>query len=201
MAWSIYRVNFSELLDNLVPHIDCWFLDGFAPSKNPDMWTDQLFHRMAELGTSETTFATFTAASGVRRGLTAAGFEVIRSKGFGHKRHMLHGQLSPHDPINQLEHRNCDQGRNGSFKKAVPETIAVVGAGIAGLSTAITLQQAGYDVQLIDAQPAPCLKGSGNWQAALYTRFSTSDQPINRFHNCALPVAFNRLRCLSDLVE
>lgn len=76
---------------------DAWFLDGFSPSKNPDMWQESLYKTMANLSHPHTTFATFTAASKVRKGLEAAGFEVNRMKGFGHKRHMTHGKLSqPH---------------------------------------------------------------------------------------------------------
>lgn len=73
--------------------VDAWFLDGFAPSKNPDMWTDQLFSAMARFARPEGSFATFTAAGFVRRGLQQAGFRVSRCKGFGQKREMLAGEL------------------------------------------------------------------------------------------------------------
>ena len=71
--------------------VDAWFLDGFAPSKNPEMWTDALFMQMAKLSYSTTTFATFTSASTVRRGLQQAGFTVNKLPGFGKKREMLAG--------------------------------------------------------------------------------------------------------------
>lgn len=70
---------------------DAWFLDGFAPAKNSAMWSEELFHCMAAHSRSTTTFATFTAASSVRRGLTAAGFVVQKGKGFGKKRERLLG--------------------------------------------------------------------------------------------------------------
>ena len=63
--------------------VDAWFLDGFAPAKNPDMWTEQLFAAMARFARPEGSFATFTAAGFVRRGLQQAGFQVNRCKGFG----------------------------------------------------------------------------------------------------------------------
>ncbi|PID63646.1 MAG: hypothetical protein CR974_01430 [Gammaproteobacteria bacterium] len=72
---------------------DAWFLDGFAPSKNPDLWTPALFACMAERSRTGTTFATFTAASAVRRGLQAAGFSVFKGKGFGRKRERLLGRV------------------------------------------------------------------------------------------------------------
>lgn len=71
--------------------VDAWFLDGFAPSKNPDMWSNLLFQHMQRLSKANTTFATFTAASMVRRGLQEAGFQVNKAPGFGHKREMLTG--------------------------------------------------------------------------------------------------------------
>ncbi len=73
--------------------IDAWFLDGFSPAKNPDMWQAALFEQMARLSYQETTFATFTSAGEVRRGLLAAGFQVKKQAGFGKKREMLFGHF------------------------------------------------------------------------------------------------------------
>ena len=73
--------------------VDAWYLDGFAPSKNPDMWTNELFQNLANNSHTNTRIATFTAAGFVRRGLIDAGFEMKKRKGFGHKREMLIGQL------------------------------------------------------------------------------------------------------------
>ncbi len=70
---------------------DAWFLDGFSPAKNPSMWHPPLFEQMARLSHSQTTFATFTSAGIVRRGLTAAGFDVNKRAGFGKKREMIYG--------------------------------------------------------------------------------------------------------------
>ena len=73
--------------------IDAWFLDGFTPSRNPGMWTAELFQRMSVLSNKGATFATFTAASDVRRGLESAGFQVERLRGHSGKREMLQGLL------------------------------------------------------------------------------------------------------------
>jgi tRNA 5-methylaminomethyl-2-thiouridine biosynthesis bifunctional protein len=81
-------------LTHSCPPIDAWFLDGFAPAKNPDMWQVELFEQMARLSTQASTFATFTSASTVRRGLLAAGFEVTKQSGFGKKREMLLGRFT-----------------------------------------------------------------------------------------------------------
>ena len=80
-------------LINLKNIADAWFLDGFAPAKNPELWQLSLFEKMALLSHSNTTFATFTSAGMVRRGLSAAGFTVTKQSGFGKKREMLTGRL------------------------------------------------------------------------------------------------------------
>lgn len=70
---------------------NAWYLDGFAPSKNPEMWSDEIFSEMAKLSANGSRVATFTAAGYVRRGLQNAGFEMQKRSGFGKKREMLSG--------------------------------------------------------------------------------------------------------------
>lgn len=81
-------------ITNLDTTADAWFLDGFSPAKNPDMWQSALFVQMARLSTSDTTFATFTSAGMVKHGLQAAGFRVNKQAGFGKKREMLTGSFT-----------------------------------------------------------------------------------------------------------
>lgn len=79
---TIFGGNFSA---------DAWFLDGFAPAKNPDMWAEPILIEVGRKTAEGGTFATFTAAGIVRKAMTAAGFEVEKIKGFGRKRHMIKG--------------------------------------------------------------------------------------------------------------
>ncbi|WP_308915592.1 tRNA (5-methylaminomethyl-2-thiouridine)(34)-methyltransferase MnmD [Jannaschia sp. LMIT008] len=72
---------------------DAWFLDGFAPARNPDLWTPALMADVAAHTAPGGTFATYTAAGHVRRALAAGGFAVERIPGFGRKRHMTRGRL------------------------------------------------------------------------------------------------------------
>jgi tRNA U34 5-methylaminomethyl-2-thiouridine-forming methyltransferase MnmC len=74
-------------------HADAWFLDGFAPAKNPDLWTPDLMQLVAAHTAPGGTLATYTAAGEVRRSLAAAGFDITRRPGFGRKRHMTTGRL------------------------------------------------------------------------------------------------------------
>jgi len=78
--------------------VDCWFLDGFKPSSNPDMWSETVFENMARLSAKKARFSTFTAAGFVRRGLEAVGFEVRKVPGFGRKREMCVGEYSGGEP-------------------------------------------------------------------------------------------------------
>lgn len=70
---------------------DAWFLDGFSPAKNPELWDADLMRQVADHTVDGGTCATYTAAGFVRRNLVAAGFEVQRVPGFGRKRHMTRG--------------------------------------------------------------------------------------------------------------
>jgi tRNA U34 5-methylaminomethyl-2-thiouridine-forming methyltransferase MnmC len=92
---SLLIGDVSHCLKMINKSTDAWFLDGFAPAKNPDMWSQQLFNKMASLANPHTTFSTFTASGMVRRGLTEAGFQVTKQVGFGKKREMLTGMFPP----------------------------------------------------------------------------------------------------------
>ena len=70
-----------------------WFLDGFSPAKNPELWTAELMKDVVKHTLPNGTCATYTAAGFVRRGLQDAGFEVTRTAGYGRKRHMTVGRL------------------------------------------------------------------------------------------------------------
>ncbi|MFT3690508.1 tRNA (5-methylaminomethyl-2-thiouridine)(34)-methyltransferase MnmD [Paenirhodobacter sp.] len=94
VAVEIIEGDARAMLPNWPGRADAWFLDGFSPAKNPELWGDDL---MAEVGRHTApggSFATYTAAGFVRRGLSAAGFAVSRVPGFAGKRHMSRGVLA-----------------------------------------------------------------------------------------------------------
>ncbi len=91
IAVQVIEADAREVLPEWQGRADAWYLDGFSPAKNPELWGDDL---MAEVGGHTApggTFATYTAAGHVRRALTAAGFSVTRAPGYGTKRHMSMG--------------------------------------------------------------------------------------------------------------
>lgn len=133
-------------LSRLDGRMDAWFLDGFAPARNPQMWRPQVLAAVAALSGPGTTLASFTAAGQVRRTLTAAGFTVERRPGFQGKRHRIIGRMAGPDPAPP-----------GSVRRA-----AVVGAGIAGASAAYALRRRGIDVTVVEAGPAAAGGASGN---------------------------------------
>lgn len=91
---SLHLSDVSKAMHCLNARADAWFLDGFAPSKNPDMWQPALFQSMAQHSHIGTSLATFTSAGIVRRGLQAAGFQVSKQPGFGKKREMITGMYT-----------------------------------------------------------------------------------------------------------
>jgi len=84
--------------------VDAWFLDGFSPAKNPEMWSDEVLSALARASHAGTTLATYTCAGWVRRGLQQSGFTVERVPGFGRKREMVRGQFSsnPNIPVGRV---------------------------------------------------------------------------------------------------
>ncbi len=78
-----------EMLSQMRRRQNAWYLDGFAPQKNPDMWREEIYPELARLSAPDARVATFTAAHRVRRGLEANQFTVTKTKGFGRKRERI----------------------------------------------------------------------------------------------------------------
>jgi tRNA 5-methylaminomethyl-2-thiouridine biosynthesis bifunctional protein len=90
---SLWIGDVLDTLPRIKNKADAWFLDGFAPAKNPDMWSEQVFRHISRLSKQGTTFATFTSVGAVRRNLQNIGFSVQKCAGYGKKREMLSGQF------------------------------------------------------------------------------------------------------------
>ncbi len=168
--------------------VDAWFLDGFAPAKNPEMWSDALMDQIARLSRPGTRFATFTAAGFVKRALRDRGFLVQKTPGYGRKRERLVGEAQ--DPI-PLAIEPLKRPEWAVVKAAEDGVIAVVGAGIAGASVAAALQARGRRVTLVSTPDQPC--ASQVPAAILAPRFMREHTPAAEFftsayaYSCAFP--------------
>jgi tRNA 5-methylaminomethyl-2-thiouridine biosynthesis bifunctional protein len=154
----------NELLPELVADVDAWFLDGFSPDKNPELWQLNLLSQVAKLSKVNTTLSTYSAAGVVKKTLEAAGFEVIKQKGFGHKRHMTTATLrlkSP-PPLSWQSHATISHDK----------TAIVIGAGIAGVSCARTLALRGWQVTVIEQADHAASAASGNPAAIIYPKLA-----------------------------
>jgi len=169
-----------ESLQKLDGFVDIWYLDGFAPSKNPDMWSDEIFRRMAELSQPGTTLSTYTVAGMVRRGLADAGFELSRLEGFGRKREMLFGSFRGPPPVpTDPQKEPWFSFRTSPIEEEKP---IVVGAGLAGASMAHALAMRGYRPMLIERSDGPATGASGNPAGILYPSLTAEETPLGRIN-------------------
>ncbi|EOU3405004.1 bifunctional tRNA (5-methylaminomethyl-2-thiouridine)(34)-methyltransferase MnmD/FAD-dependent 5-carboxymethylaminomethyl-2-thiouridine(34) oxidoreductase MnmC [Enterobacter hormaechei] len=176
-----------KLDDSMNQKVDAWFLDGFAPAKNPDMWSSHLFSAMARLARPGATLATFTSAGFVRRGLQEAGFTMRKTKGFGRKRDMLVGVMEQDLAIPA-------QAPWFARRASTSREVAIVGGGIASALLSLALLHRGWQVTLYCADEAPATGASGNRQGALYPLLSSHDPALFQF----FPAAFTFARRLYD---
>lgn len=152
-------------LSSLDGQVDAWYLDGFAPAKNPGMWSDCVFSELARLSAPRATLASYTAAGEVRRGLERAGFSVSRLPGFGRKRHRIVGSLKAKPAQLRLPRP--------------PDSVAIIGAGIAGICASYALRRRGIEVAVFDSTPSQA--ASRNPKAILSPRINRLDDPASRW--------------------
>ncbi|MGG4606128.1 tRNA (5-methylaminomethyl-2-thiouridine)(34)-methyltransferase MnmD [Paenalcaligenes sp. Me131] len=156
--------------------IDAFFLDGFAPRLNPQMWSRRLFGQLVRLSAKGATMASWCSAGQVRRDLQDAGFLIEKVPGFAHKREMIRGVL---------------REKLGRQPRATPAHVLVVGAGIAGAATAAALVRRGIQVTVAD----PVLKDGtgashlGHKAIAMTPLLSVDDAPRMRLSRAGMLVA------------
>lgn len=168
-----------EQLPQLDARIDAWFLDGFAPAKNPDMWTAELFAELARLAAPGASISTFTSTGWVRRLLNAAGFKMKRTPGIGHKWEILRGEFLGwplETPAPALD--------KPWFARPAPLTgerqALVIGAGLAGCASAASLAARGWQVTLLERHDAIAREASGNPQGVLYLKLSAHGTALSQ---------------------
>lgn len=168
-----------DMLPQLDGQIDAWFLDGFAPAKNPEMWTPELFAELARLAAPGSTIGTFTSTGWVRRALNAAGFKMKRVPGIGHKWEVLKGAFVgwPEDapPVAAAKPWFARPRMPTSERKAL-----VIGAGLAGCATAASLAARGWQVSLLERHEDLAQEASGNPQGVLYLKLSAHGTALSQ---------------------
>ena len=184
MTLTLLLGDAPAMLHQLQAGADAFFLDGFAPAKNPQMWSDQVFSELARLANPDATFATYTVASVVCRGLATAGFAVEKRKGFAHKREMLCGRIAK--PVTGVAPAN--------EKRAI-----VIGAGLAGTSCAQRLAERGWRVDLIERHRAPAQEASGNPAGLVRPVYSLDWNMHSRFTSAAFLYASRHQSALEKL--
>ncbi|MDY7563863.1 bifunctional tRNA (5-methylaminomethyl-2-thiouridine)(34)-methyltransferase MnmD/FAD-dependent 5-carboxymethylaminomethyl-2-thiouridine(34) oxidoreductase MnmC [Pseudomonas sp. RTC3] len=168
-----------DMLPQLDGQIDAWFLDGFAPAKNPEMWTPELFAELARLAAPGSTISTFTSTGWVRRALNAAGFKMRRTPGIGHKWEVLRGAFVgwPEDVPRPAVVKPW-------FARPAPITTQrkalVIGAGLAGCATAASLAARGWQVSLMERHGDLAQEASGNPQGVLYLKLSAHGTALSQ---------------------
>ncbi|QJI16900.1 MULTISPECIES: bifunctional tRNA (5-methylaminomethyl-2-thiouridine)(34)-methyltransferase MnmD/FAD-dependent 5-carboxymethylaminomethyl-2-thiouridine(34) oxidoreductase MnmC [unclassified Pseudomonas] len=168
-----------EQLPQLDAQVDAWFLDGFAPAKNPDMWTAELFAELARLAAPGSTISTFTSTGWVRRLLNGAGFKMKRTPGIGHKWEILRGEFlgwpsqTPAPPA--IKPWFARPPAHSGERRAL-----VIGGGMAGCTTAASLAARGWQVSLLERHDSLAQEASGNPQGVLYLKLSAHGTALSQ---------------------
>ena len=168
-----------QMLPQLDGHIDAWFLDGFAPAKNPEMWTPELFAELARLCAPAATLGTFTSTGWVRRALNAAGFKMKRVPGIGHKWEVLRGSFIAWPEEVAKPSRPAPWFARPAFVPDARKAL-VIGAGLAGCATAHSLAVRGWQVSVLERHAGPAQEASGNPQGVLYLKLSAHGTALSQ---------------------
>ncbi|MDO4896110.1 MAG: FAD-dependent 5-carboxymethylaminomethyl-2-thiouridine(34) oxidoreductase MnmC [Moraxella sp.] len=162
---------------------DAWFLDGFAPTKNSQLWSDEIFCQIKRLSKPNATLATFTSSGAVRRALQNIGMNVQKIKGFGRKREMITAKFDGNTTV-----------------KPAPKTAIVIGAGVSGLFVAHALAHRGMTVTLTD-KTAPMAGASGNPKALFAPKLTQLSDAPNHLPTVSFLYAERIYKALNQLAN
>lgn len=174
LALTIHIGEAERVQAGMVGAFDAWFLDGFAPARNPGMWSAEVFRQIGRLSAPGARAATYSVAGDVRRGLESAGFAVEKKPGFANKRERLEAVRTA--PANAP----CDLDAGGAlypYAAAHPKRVAILGAGIAGAAAAHALTRRGVEAIVFDAAPNLGSGASGNPAGLIMPRLDRGEGP------------------------
>lgn len=179
-----------ELLPKLGVRADAFYLDGFSPAKNEDLWSPRVFKALAKMADHGATFATYTSSGKVKSALTDAGFTYRKVRGYAAKRDMLVGEFAPayrvrrHEPPARFDW---------------PERRAiVVGAGLAGCAIVERLAARGWSITLLERRDAPAAEASGNPAGVFHPMIARVDTPAARLSRAGFLYALRRWKALAE---
>jgi tRNA 5-methylaminomethyl-2-thiouridine biosynthesis bifunctional protein len=170
-------------LRRLMLSADAFYLDGFAPAKNPELWTPEICKALARLAAPGATLSTWSVAASLREALAAQEFDLEKRPGFAGKRHMLVGRyrsLKPH-PYPAPEKKQA----------------LVIGAGVAGSSVAAMLAFRGWQVDVLERCREPGQGASGNLAGVMRPLPSLDDNYLARLTRAGFFAALNHLKMLA----
>jgi len=169
--------------------VDAWYLDGFSPAKNPDMWQPKLFEQMARLSKQQATVSTFTVAGIVRRGLISAGFRVQKQGYGGKKKEILVGNFQ--------QSGKFGQGYKIRPLNNKPQHVTIIGGGIASACAAYFLVQRDIKVTILSRHKSLAQGASSNKIGAIYPLLHQVKDDISLFHQEAFDFAVDFYHSLS----
>lgn len=152
-------------LSNLCHKFDVWFIDGFSPKKNEDMWSKEVMDLVFKNTQLSGTFATYSTSAKVKAGALSCGFKTEKRLGFSRKREMLVGIKE--GPI--------------TLSKAKPKRIAIIGGGLAGATLAFSLSKRGAQITLFEKQDRLFAGASGNESGVIMPQLSSKPDAQCRF--------------------
>ena len=178
-----------DVIPQLVCGADAFYLDGFAPARNPQMWEPALIKGLARLTRPGATLATWTAARGVRDSLAGCGFEVELRAGFGRKREMLVARHAPRWRMRRHEPPAAYAGE----RRAI-----VVGAGLAGCHVAAALAARGWRIELLERGSSTAAGASSLPWGLLHPQVAADDSVLARLTRAGFLLAGARLDAAGD---
>lgn len=180
--------DFFDLMPSLRAGADAFYLDGFTPETNADLWTPNVFKTLGRLARDGATLATHTAVEAVRRDLIGAGFQVAPRAGHGGKPDVLAGDYAPPYRMRRYDPPTVPPQR---AREAI-----VVGAGMAGAAMVRRLVARGWRVRLFERAQAPGTAASGNPAGVFHPQLSVDDNVLSRLTRVGFLYALSQWRTL-----
>ncbi|MFP3563741.1 bifunctional tRNA (5-methylaminomethyl-2-thiouridine)(34)-methyltransferase MnmD/FAD-dependent 5-carboxymethylaminomethyl-2-thiouridine(34) oxidoreductase MnmC [Paraburkholderia sp. SIMBA_030] len=181
----------AESLPTLRLRADAFYLDGFAPARNPELWTPAIFKALARLAGEGATFSTYSSAGDIKRALTQCGFEYRKVEGFGWKRAMLVGHFAPRWRVRRYE---------PPAPLALDERHAIViGTGLAGCAVIERLAARGWRITSLERHASVAQDASGNPAGVFHPMISRDDSVASRMTRAGFLYTLGRWAALERL--